>query len=215
MGQYYAPVIIDQRENPTVMWWFNAHVYGNGLKLMEHSYVGNGFVRAVETILRLDGALRLVWAGDYADEEPAGTNLWKQRLHGADEDFSRCVVVPSGVKPLYGGHEATLNRIVAASHVIDVPLASDEECRYVLNVDTRQYVDTTRAPLDAPASWDARIHPLPLLTCEGNNRGGGDYDSDAPIIGSWARSRVSVSGEVPAGFGELDFASALHAEQLV
>lgn len=215
MGQYYAPVIIDQPENPTVMWWFNANIYGNGLKLMEHSYVGNGFVRAVETILRLDGALRLVWAGDYADTEPDGRNLWKQTRHGNEGDYSRSVVVPGGVQALYEGHKETLNGLVAASHVVDVPLASDEECRYVLNVDTRQYVDTARAPLDDPEFWDARIHPLPLLTCEGNNRGGGDYDSAAPIIGSWARARVSVSGDVPEGFDELDFAAALRVEQLV
>lgn len=215
MGQYFAPVIIDQRENPTVMWWFKPHVYGSGQKLMEHSYVGNGFVRAVETILRLDGGLRVVWAGDYADEEPDGRNLWKQRLRGTEEDFSRCVVVPSGVQAPYAGYEERLSRIVAAGHVVDVPLAGDDECRYVLNVDTRQYVDTTRAPLDDPESWDARVHPLPLLTCEGNNRGGGDYDSDAPVIGSWARCRVSVSGDVPAGFDELDFAAALRSEQLV
>lgn len=76
MGQYYAPVILgDNSSGPRVRWWFSAHMYGNGLKLMEHSYVGNDFVRAVETFLRLDGGMRLVWAGNYADSEPDGRNL--------------------------------------------------------------------------------------------------------------------------------------------
>lgn len=57
MGQYYAPTIIDQAVAPTVRWWFSAHIYGNGLKLMEHSYVGNRFVRAVETLVTSRGVV--------------------------------------------------------------------------------------------------------------------------------------------------------------
>lgn len=201
MGQYYAPMIIDKPVAPTVRWWFAAHIYGNGLKLMEHSYVGNRFVRAVETFLRLDGGMRVVWAGDYADNEVDGENLWQKTLtpNHDDHDYSRCVAITAGLEPLYPGYESTLNAVVSAAHVVDVPLASDDECRYVLNLDTCEYVDTTRAPFADPGSdWTARIHPLPLLTCEGNNRGGGDYRSNAAVIGSWARARVSVGGHAPA-----------------
>ncbi|PBA23531.1 hypothetical protein CKJ66_28110 [Mycobacterium avium] len=215
MGQYYAPMIIDKPVAPTVRWWFAAHIYGNGLKLMEHSYVGNGLVRAVETFLRLDGGMRVVWAGDYADKEADGENLWQKTLTPShdDHDYTRCVAITSALEPLYPGYESTLNAVVSSAHVVDVPLASDDECRYVLNLDTREYVDTTRTPLADPGSdWPARIHPLPLLTCEGNNRGGGDYRSNAAVIGSWARARVCISGHVPAEFTELDFAAVLPAE---
>ena len=212
MGQYYAPVVIggDGVSGPMVRWWFFAHMYGNGLKLMEHSYVGNDFVRAVETFLRLDGGVRLVWAGDYADAEPDGKNLWQRTLDatGEDHDYSRCVAITSALEPLYPGHEPVLKRMTAASHQVEMKLAADADCRYVINLDTEQYVDTDLAPQAEPG-WDARIHPLPLLTCEGNGRGGGDYHGSSAVIGSWARARITVSGRVPQGFSELDFASAL------
>ena len=46
MGQYYKPV------NTKTMKWLYSHSYdGNGLKLTEHSWVGNTFVGAVMTLL--------------------------------------------------------------------------------------------------------------------------------------------------------------------
>jgi hypothetical protein len=50
-----------------------------------------------------------------------------------------------------------------------------------------------------------KYHPLPLLTCEGNGRGGGDYRGDSPLIGSWARDIISVEEVKPEGFEELAF----------
>ena len=75
MGQYYKPVNIDTME------CLKSWDYGNGSKLMEHSYIGNNFVEAVEMLL-LPGArwdmARLVWAGDYADnEEDTDINLYE------------------------------------------------------------------------------------------------------------------------------------------
>jgi hypothetical protein len=48
-------------------------------------------------------------------------------------------------------------------------------------------------------------HPLPLLTAEGNGRGGGDYRGESPLIGSWARDVISVETEAPTDFEELLF----------
>ncbi len=38
MGQYYHPTLIDAEAHVS---WFYTHDYDNGLKLMEHSYIGN------------------------------------------------------------------------------------------------------------------------------------------------------------------------------
>jgi hypothetical protein len=49
------------------------------MKLMEHSYIGNEYMLAVEHLLSRKGMFyksRLVWAGDYADKEPEGENLY-------------------------------------------------------------------------------------------------------------------------------------------
>lgn len=213
MGQYYAPVVIDQRENPTVMWWFLAHIYGNGLKLMEHSYVGNELVRAVETFLRMDGGMRLVWAGDYADPESCGENLYQLTGSGEEDGYGRCVAIRAGLEPLYPGYEPTLTEITEKCKVLDIPLAEDEDCRYVINLDTGCYVDTALAPRPYE-DFDAKLHPLPILTCEGNGRGGGDYHGETSVVGSWARRRVTVSGRVPQGYSEVDFAAALGIAEL-
>ena len=77
MGQYYAPVLMapDSTELKVAAtaysWDFDC-----GLKLMEHSWVGNPFVRRIESAL-MGNPMRVVWAGDYADVEPgSGSNLY-------------------------------------------------------------------------------------------------------------------------------------------
>jgi hypothetical protein len=53
----------------------HAHRLDNGLKLMEHAYIGNPVPGAVEARLAQSPA-RVAWAGDYADEEPDGTTIY-------------------------------------------------------------------------------------------------------------------------------------------
>ena len=48
-------------------------MYINGMKLTEHSYIGNNFMKIVENLIGPSGMFhksRIVWAGDYADAEP-------------------------------------------------------------------------------------------------------------------------------------------------
>ena len=71
MGQYYYPIILNS--DGKIVVWMCAHNYNNGLKLMEHSYLGNNFVSTFEFGLSPEGPhykSRVVWAGDYADKEP-------------------------------------------------------------------------------------------------------------------------------------------------
>ena len=65
MGQYYHPTMIDEKGNIT---WVYTHDYHNGLKLMEHSYIGNSVMNAVFGQIK-DHPLRIAWMGDYSDEE--------------------------------------------------------------------------------------------------------------------------------------------------
>ena len=70
-GEYGAAPTEGNHE--IVKGWMDSHSYDNGLKLMEHSYQGNNFVSTFEKQLTRMGAhykSRVVWAGDYADEEP-------------------------------------------------------------------------------------------------------------------------------------------------
>ncbi len=77
---------------------------------------------------------------------------------------------------------------------------------YLVNWDRQEFVDKTRCkPING--NWNVnnmRVHPLPLLTAEGNGRGGGDYHGDnKELVGTWARDRISVMKEPPIGFTEI------------
>ena len=84
MGQYYRPLLFRADENncnnSTLLASFYSWDYNSGLKLMEHSWVHNRLVCAVLCKIREYGKVRVVWAGDYADDElqrllrPSSTN---------------------------------------------------------------------------------------------------------------------------------------------
>jgi hypothetical protein len=72
--------------------------------------------------------------------------------------------------------------------------------RYIVNHTKRQYVDKDVVPEDEEG-W--KVHPLPLLTCEGNGRGGGDYRRENSHTGDWARDKISIENEEPKDFLEI------------
>ena len=170
MGQYYYPIILNS--DGKIVVWMCAHNYNNGLKLMEHSYLGNNFVSTFEFGLSPEGPhykSRVVWAGDYADKE-------------LDQ-------------------EKNLYQMCDEYTMISPQVKETKMYRYIINHSKKQYVDKTKAPKQE----NFALHPLPLLTCEGNGRGGGDYRGESPLIGSWARDVISVEEVAPEGFEELVF----------
>ena len=65
---------------------------------------------------------------------------------------------------------------------------------YLVNHTKMQYVDKTKE----------HIHPLPLLTAEGNGSGGGDYGGhNEDLCGAWARHVISIEKEPPVDYKEL------------
>lgn len=173
MGQYYIPVNIDNLE------YLESWDFGNGAKLMEHSYIGNDFVNAVELLLveggRWDGN-RLVWAGDYADPFESAEGNYYFMAHRESN-----------------GH----NQLKADGLIHACP----DNYRYICNLDTKEYVDKQSISANTDG-W--QIHPLPLLTADGNGRGGGDYHgTDMRYIGSWSGNKISIRTEVPEGFKQI------------
>ena len=49
MGQYYNAVILADNKKKVKAWVYSRD-FSNGLKLMEHSYIGNNFVSAFESL---------------------------------------------------------------------------------------------------------------------------------------------------------------------
>jgi hypothetical protein len=186
MGQYYVAIILGEagERREFIRAWISAHSYACGVKLMEHSYIGNPYMCAVEWLLSPKGHFwksRLVWAGDYADDEA-----------DADEDGS--------TSNLHSLTDEEPNKAIA-------PNVNDTmgDYPYLVNHTKRQVVDKRNVQAD---DRGFRIHPLSLLTAEGNGRGGGDYrGSNEEKVGSWARDVISVEREVPEGyqFVEVDF----------
>lgn len=174
MGQYYYPINIDRKE------YVYSHDYGNGLKLMEHSWIGNNFVGTVMNLLRKGGNWfknHIVWSGDYADNEP-GT---EKNLQSIMDD--------EGTK-------------------INPPVSEAEGLRYLKNIDKNEFVDLKKVPA-VKYAWTSdawQIHPLPLLTCEGNGRGGGDFHGGKDeLIGIWARNRIVAQKSKPKNCKEIIF----------
>jgi hypothetical protein len=73
--------------------------------------------------------------------------------------------------------------------------------KFIVNHTKKQFVNKSKVP----EKDGYRLHPLPILTAEGNGRGGGDYHSDSSLIGSWARDIISVEENEPVDFEEVIF----------
>ena len=94
--------------------------------------------------------------------------------------------------------EKNLYMIAKEIQLKDYPEGSSG--RYIVNHTKKEYVDKDIVPEDEEG-W--KVHPLPLLTCEGNGRGGGDYHLWNEFIGYWSRDKISVEKEAPKGYTEL------------
>lgn len=209
MGQYYKPVSLDKlKEKDKNETWLYTHQFGHqGLKIMEHSYLQNDFMQAVEVLLTPFGPWykhHIVWAGDYADSESErkqeGLNSLDVEESGniydmADEDRGLEPIAPYIIQQIKDENKIDL-----------------DEYRYIVNHDEKLFVDKQHVKA-YKASWmdegeeGWKIHPLSLLVAEGNGRGGGDYyegSSDYELVGSWARQSISIEKEIPEGYTELE-----------
>ena len=67
MGQYYRPIIVADNKT-SIKAFLYSWDYGNGAKLMEHSWQGNDFVSAFETLIyKLNTKFfKFYWNTDFA-----------------------------------------------------------------------------------------------------------------------------------------------------
>lgn len=115
MGQYYKQML--KPKFGKVWKCFEPWDFNNGAKLMEHSYIGNSLTNYVKNLI-LHTPMRLVWAGDYADDEK-----------GKDAN-------------LYFLFEATTPKDQS------VPQESIERMRYLVNHKKKLYVDYSKVEQD-------------------------------------------------------------------
>ena len=73
--------------------------------------------------------------------------------------------------------------------------------RYVVNHTKRAYVDMSKL-----STRDYALHPLPILTADGNGLGGGDYNGSYDRVGEWARDVITMENMCPSpDFTEIPF----------
>jgi hypothetical protein len=201
MGQYYNPIILKdnwEQEKQPVRASLKGYDYGNGVKMMEHAYVGNHFVNAVMRMIDLYDKDRkgviFAWVGDYADHKITD-------IYPVDESFDA-----GGHKTLGGGidlYDAAQSFMGNSDDrnqeykELQEKISSSDlyHYQYVINRTKGEYV---KVPKDVKDKWV--IHPLPILTADGDSRGGGDYHgnngrANADLVGTWAYDRISVSND--------------------
>lgn len=182
MGQYFLGVVSRDASKDAFMEGeiatFSPYDGDAGGKLVEHAYNGMRTISAVEQDL-FERPARVVWAGDYADDEP-GVAV------SEDSPYQNLYHLLRG--------ENTLRQVI--------PVDVAEQPTFLVNAERRVAVVNA----DSPHSVRRRNSPrrqfswLALLTAEGNGRGGGDYEqSPNGFVGSWARELVYTTNTLPLG----------------
>lgn len=197
MGQYYMPLLIGKDKK---ILRFYSHYYNNGLKLMEHSWVGNNFVNAVLSHIE-DNPMRVAWVGDYSDSVDIAT-LGNGFISGRRSflHYYRKAWSDKSKAPLVDGSEL-------------FPLRTNHAAFFLVNITKNCYIDLQHYVEQNSVFYgnDTEpwcVNPLPLLTCIGNGQGGGDYYETlgSENIGTWAFDEIYITEEQPAGMPEATFA---------
>lgn len=164
MGQYYMPVI---KRGKTLRRVYS-HDFDNGLKLLEHSYIGNNFVNVIANEI-VDNPAQLYWCGDYAEEGDFQSAYMFNQIYKYAWDRSR-------------NDRTTLENMNEYFNW--------QEDWYYINQTKKQFIKMPK-----PGNWI--FTPISLLTAIGNGRGGGDYHKENDMVGYWAGDKVLLSKNKP------------------
>jgi len=192
MGQYYTPLLI--AEDGTVA-TLNSHHFGNGLKLMEHSWIGNDFVNAVISLI--NGVKKKVaWIGDYSLDPYS--DAYSEKL--SEDEFVKYYQIAwnevHSDKELSSGQFSDEALKTISTEKDDKGFLINHTKKVYLNL--RKYFDECIVKEGYIKGYC--VNPLPLLTACGNGRGGGDYHSKYPgqeFIGTWAFDEIEYSKQAP------------------
>ena len=182
MGQYYQPILGNVYGGQCKV--FDRSVNGEYTlaKLLEHSWWQNPFVNSFSEFL-YNNPGRVCWVGDYATEP---------------DDFN--LNVPAAIpRPNYKkvwGKNVNLLTCAPSDFILDG--------KFLVNFDTRQFIDLDEYKATSVGSDGWIIHPLPLLTAIGNDRGGGDFHKGVGYdkIGSWAWQLLAFLDLPPKDFSK-------------
>lgn len=194
MGQYYKPTAIAKASSKKpIKWQLLCYDFDELAKLMEHSYVGNYLVQAVEYLLAKEPkGISFAWSGDYAEDyKDFGDNLF-----GIGDEAESC---RKGFKMLQD--DGVLTEFKGLLGNTCYRIKEPKTYKYVINHTKKMYVE-----IPPHVDGELTIHPLPLLTCESNGLGGGDYFSEKgkDYVGAWKYDTIGIGDDVPSDYEKLD-----------
>lgn len=197
MGQYFMPMVIDEVGNITTLY---SHDFENGLKLMEHSWIGNSFVNAVASLI-VKKPCRVAWIGDYSDDF-FGKDAYEKAM--PQEDFMKYYEAAWGEER---SHQLVPSKLPEGWERV---ITKNSE-GYLVNhtkkivLDIKKYIGRNECAFGDWMGWC--VNPLPLLTACGNGRGGGDYNYRAKVglehVGTWAFDVIELTDTKPDGYEEV------------
>ena len=185
MGQYYIPYLKDLKSGAEQC--LNSHHFDSGLKLTEHSWIGNHFCNAVLNLIK-DNPKVVAWIGDYAEFEDLGSHF----VIG-EAEFTRIY------NNLWQDEKWEKQHQVEPS---DDNIKFDFNKRWFLvNKTKKQVIDLSYYIKQSTIEDDWCLQPLSLLTAVGNGKGGGDYRGcNLEYIGYWAFDEIYISEQQPEGY---------------
>lgn len=180
MGQYYSAITVDSNGNTTNYSLQNDkfrttddYNYYNGVKLMEHSWVGNSFTDAFSKML-YHNPMTVAWVGDYANTENGSAHQRLAKFGNVISDAYKKNEVDVKYSARHFGYRG----------------------KYFVNHTTKTYIPCS---VRKPNKWV--VYPLSLLTAVGNGLGCGDYSgNDEWLVGSWAFDTISIEDTIPEGY---------------
>ncbi len=186
MGQYYMPYIksLSEQEERSV----NAHNFDCGLKITEHSWIGNYMCNQVYNWI-LDNPSIVVWLGDYAEFEMVKNETFKDK-----KLFNRVKSI------IWGGQ---FNEILRKPNELLMNFNFNEKW-FLVNETKKQFLDIKEFILKCGDMEWGCLSPLSLLTAVGNGEGGGDYwGRNQDKVGIWAFDVIQITQNKPKGYEEI------------
>ena len=179
MGQYYTVANVDKKQ------MFSP----DGIKLTEHSWIGNDSMQKLYELLMTDWKKdRVVVAGDYfeaSENKDVGLGDIEGQIY--DQEWDRPDLTIKGT---------------------DEDHIQEQQTRFYISYDKKEFIDLSKLPKFTPY-WDSKdwiFNPLSLMIACGNGRGGGDFDEENQgfeFVGRWAGNRVGIEEKAPKGFKEI------------
>jgi len=171
MGQYFKAVIKEKRHR--VWKSFSPRTFNSWRKFFEHDYVTNNYVLYIKDLI-YNVPTRVVWAGDYAENEV-----------GKDENLYNLA------------KEQTINGSI--ENLIDYLRANQKvgAYRYLVNESKGIFLDYTKVREN---DYGYSLDPMPILCAEGCM----EYDGNNCVLwGTWARDFIYTTDKKPENYKEI------------